>query len=128
MAVGVLITGGGDDVSKSPSQMRRSEPLPASQPLAPTVKLRQFFQPARDFLGVSAAVKGRNTKVAFSLRAKCGTRCDEWKVTIVKTFARDFLNGETFAARAVSDSVGIRDFEAAFLQIFAVIEHGAANE
>ena len=28
----------------------------------------------------------------------------------------------------MSDSVGIGDFEAAFLQVFAVIKHGAANE
>ena len=38
------------------------------------------------------------------------------------------LNGETFAARAVSDGIGVRHFEAAFLQVFAVIEHGSANE
>jgi hypothetical protein len=37
-------------------------------------------------------------------------------------------HSETFAAGAVCDSVRIRDFEAALLQIFAVIEHGAANE
>ena len=38
------------------------------------------------------------------------------------------LNGETFAARAMSDGIRIGDFEAAFLQIFAEIEHGAAHE
>jgi hypothetical protein len=37
-------------------------------------------------------------------------------------------NSETLPARAVSDGIGVRHFEAAFLQIFAVIEHGAANE
>jgi hypothetical protein len=37
-------------------------------------------------------------------------------------------NRETFAAGAVGDGVRVRYFEAAFLQIFAVIEHGTANE
>jgi hypothetical protein len=39
----------------------------------------------------------------------------EWKVTIAKTFLRNFLHRKTFAAGAVSDGVGIRDFEAALL-------------
>jgi hypothetical protein len=45
-----------------------------------------------------------------------------------RSFCWNFLNSKAFAARAVSDGIGVRDFEAAFLQIFAVIEHGAANE
>jgi hypothetical protein len=32
------------------------------------------------------------------------------------------------AARAVSDCIWVRHFEAALLQVFAVIEHGTANE
>jgi len=99
-----------------------------SQPVAPTVELRRFFQAARYFLGVLATVEGGNAKVAFALRAETSARCEEWKVAITKTFVRNFLNGETFAARAVSDGIGVRHFEAAFLQIIAVIEHGAADE
>src|SRR5207249_1665153 len=38
------------------------------------------------------------------------------------------LDRETLAAGTVSRRVGIGDFEAALLQVFAVIEHGAANE
>jgi len=37
-------------------------------------------------------------------------------------------NRETFAAGAMRDGVWIGDFEAAFLQIFAVIEYGTANK
>ena len=38
------------------------------------------------------------------------------------------LNGEAFAAGAMGDCVGVGDFETAFLQVFAVIEHRAADE
>src|SRR6266702_4794654 len=37
-------------------------------------------------------------------------------------------HSKAFAAGTVRDSVGIGHFEAAFLQIFAVIEYGAADE
>jgi hypothetical protein len=40
----------------------------------------------------------------------------------------DESHGETFAARAMSDCVGVRHFEAAFLQIVTVIEDGATDE
>src|SRR6478672_6333980 len=86
------------------------------------------FSAAARLLAAFAAVKGRNTKVAFSLRAETSTRCEEWKVTIAKTSVRNFLNCETFAAGTVSDGIGIGDLKAAFLQVFAVIEHRTADE
>src|SRR5713101_8983251 len=39
-----------------------------------------------------------------------------------------YLDSETFAAGAMCDSVRVRDFKSAFLQVFAVIEHRAADE
>src|SRR5437016_5688972 len=44
------------------------------------------------------------------------------------SFLENLLDCETFAAGTVSDGVGIGDFEAAFLQVFAVIEHRTADE
>ena len=37
-------------------------------------------------------------------------------------------DSKTFAAGAVRDSVGVGDLEAAFLQVFAVVEHRAADK
>src|SRR6266568_4654813 len=39
-----------------------------------------------------------------------------------------FLDGEAFAAGAMSHGVWIGDFKATFLQVFAVIEHRTADE
>jgi hypothetical protein len=44
------------------------------------------------------------------------------------TEAHSLLYSETFAARAVRDGVWVGDLEAAFLQVFAVIEHRAADK
>jgi len=52
----------------------------------------------------------------------------ERQITIAKTLVREFLYSEAFAAGTMRDSIRVSDFEAAFLQIFAVIEHGAADE
>ena len=38
------------------------------------------------------------------------------------------LNSETFAARAMRDGIRIGDFETAFLQVIAVVEHRTADE
>jgi len=38
------------------------------------------------------------------------------------------LNSEAFAAGTMGDGVRVGDFEAAFLQVFAVVEHRAADE
>ena len=59
---------------------------------------------------------------AGGLRAEASAWGDEWKVTIAKTFVRNFLDGEAFAAGAMSHGVWIGDFKATFLQVFAVIE------
>lgn len=89
----------------------------------PSIRNNQQQSPMAE-QGIRLSVRVRREQCAIICRVHAKS---QWAlIPYVPMFSQS--DRETFAARAVRNCVGIRNPEAAFLQVFAVVEHRAADE